>query len=170
MGEFLAVRLWFVSAILACLGVLGYTALAAQPSAASASMSTSGASAGAPGQDVYAKHCAECHGESGHGDGGAAHLLVPRPRDFTAGKYKIRTTETGSAPTDDDLIRAVSKGLYGSAMPGWETLLSDAQIVRLERLGRPIEAHFGDPQDIEWCLVDDEISIVAEDEPTFTGP
>jgi cytochrome c oxidase cbb3-type subunit 2 len=122
--EFVAVRLWFVSAIVACLTVLGYAALAAQPPATSASVS----SASAPGQDVYAKHCAECHGDTGHGDGGAAHLLVPRPRDFTAGKYKIRTTETGSAPTDDDLIRAVSKGLYGSAMPGWETLLSDAQI------------------------------------------
>jgi pyruvate,water dikinase len=40
------------------------------------------------------------------------------------------------------------------------SLLSDSQILRLERLGREIEAHFGDPQDIEWCLVGDEISIV----------
>ena len=35
--------------------------------------------------------------------------------------------------------------------------LTDAQIVQLERLGRTIEAHFGRPQDIEWCLADDEI-------------
>src|SRR5437773_3142125 len=33
--------------------------------------------------------------------------------------------------------------------------LTDAQIVRLAQLGRRIEAHFGHPQDIEWCLVDD---------------
>jgi rifampicin phosphotransferase len=38
--------------------------------------------------------------------------------------------------------------------------LTDAQIVRLAQLGRRIEAHFGHPQDIEWCLVDDEFHIV----------
>jgi len=38
--------------------------------------------------------------------------------------------------------------------------LTDAQIVRLAELGRRIEAHFGHPQDIEWCLVDDEFQIV----------
>jgi rifampicin phosphotransferase len=38
--------------------------------------------------------------------------------------------------------------------------LTDAQVVRLGRLGRRIEAHFGRPQDIEWCLVDDDFRIV----------
>jgi rifampicin phosphotransferase len=38
--------------------------------------------------------------------------------------------------------------------------LTEAQIVRLAQLGRRIEAHFGHPQDIEWCLVDDEFQIV----------
>ncbi|MFG2976912.1 rifamycin-inactivating phosphotransferase [Streptomyces sp. NPDC048331] len=38
--------------------------------------------------------------------------------------------------------------------------LTDAQAVRLEQLGRRIEAHFGRPQDIEWCLVDDGFRIV----------
>ncbi|MHB9862359.1 rifamycin-inactivating phosphotransferase [Streptomyces sp. YIM S03343] len=38
--------------------------------------------------------------------------------------------------------------------------LTDAQVVRLVRLGRRIEAHFGRPQDIEWCLVDDGFHIV----------
>ncbi|WP_437756251.1 rifamycin-inactivating phosphotransferase [Sorangium sp. So ce1389] len=39
-------------------------------------------------------------------------------------------------------------------------VLTDEQIVRLERLGRRIEGHFGHPQDIEWCLVEDELHIV----------
>ena len=39
-------------------------------------------------------------------------------------------------------------------------MLTDAQIVRLARLGRQIEGHFGQPQDIEWCLVEDELHIV----------
>ncbi|WP_030739897.1 rifamycin-inactivating phosphotransferase [Streptomyces sp. NRRL F-5135] len=38
--------------------------------------------------------------------------------------------------------------------------LTDAQVVRLVRLGRRIEAHFGRPQDIEWCLADDGFQIV----------
>ncbi|MDG4859017.1 phosphoenolpyruvate synthase [Streptomyces sp. T-3] len=38
--------------------------------------------------------------------------------------------------------------------------LTDAQVVRLVQMGRRIEAHFGRPQDIEWCLVDEGFQIV----------
>src|SRR6266542_3341190 len=38
--------------------------------------------------------------------------------------------------------------------------LTDAQVVRLAQLGRQIEEHFGHPQDIEWCLVDDDFQVV----------
>jgi len=38
--------------------------------------------------------------------------------------------------------------------------LTDSQVVRLAHLGRQIEAHFGRPQDIEWCLVDENFHIV----------
>jgi len=38
--------------------------------------------------------------------------------------------------------------------------LTDEQILQLERMGRKIEEHFGCPQDIEWCLVDDTFYIV----------
>jgi rifampicin phosphotransferase len=41
-----------------------------------------------------------------------------------------------------------------------QAALTDAQVVRLAQLGRRIEAHFGRPQDIEWCLVDDDVQIV----------
>ncbi|MFJ8469001.1 rifamycin-inactivating phosphotransferase [Streptomyces swartbergensis] len=41
-----------------------------------------------------------------------------------------------------------------------EPALTDAQVVRLVQLGRRIEAYFGRPQDIEWCLVDDDFRIV----------
>ena len=39
-------------------------------------------------------------------------------------------------------------------------MLTDGQVLRLARLGRRIEAHFGQPQDIEWCLLDDEFQVV----------
>jgi phosphoenolpyruvate synthase/pyruvate phosphate dikinase len=38
--------------------------------------------------------------------------------------------------------------------------LTDEQVLELERLGRRIEAHFGGPQDIEWCLADGKFYIV----------
>jgi pyruvate,water dikinase len=38
--------------------------------------------------------------------------------------------------------------------------LTEPQAVRLANLGRRIEAHFGRPQDIEWCRVDDDFQIV----------
>ncbi|MFD6454740.1 PEP/pyruvate-binding domain-containing protein, partial [Nocardia sp. NPDC060220] len=41
-----------------------------------------------------------------------------------------------------------------------EPVLSDAQVLGLARLGRRIEAHFGSPQDIEWCADGDVFRIV----------
>ncbi|MCB0251182.1 MAG: phosphoenolpyruvate synthase, partial [Anaerolineae bacterium] len=41
-----------------------------------------------------------------------------------------------------------------------EQVLTDAQIMQLERIGRRIEAHFGRSQDIEWCLIGDTFYIV----------
>ena len=41
-----------------------------------------------------------------------------------------------------------------------EPVLTERQVVRLVQLGRRIEAHFGRPQDIEWCFADDEFQIV----------
>jgi pyruvate,water dikinase len=41
-----------------------------------------------------------------------------------------------------------------------QPVLTDEQVVRLARLGRRIEARFGRPQDIEWCLAGDEFQIV----------
>ncbi|WP_191566918.1 phosphoenolpyruvate synthase [Metabacillus idriensis] len=46
--------------------------------------------------------------------------------------------------------------------PGQQNLstLSDEQVLELERIGRKLEAYFGYPQDIEWCLIDDAFYIV----------
>lgn len=76
------------------------------------------------GKRVYEKSCAHCHGTEGRGDGSAAENLLPRPRDFTRGLYKIRSTEAGQFPTDQDLFDIITEGMPGSSMPGWETALS----------------------------------------------
>jgi DMSO reductase family type II enzyme heme b subunit len=74
------------------------------------------------GKAVYAKKCALCHGEKGDGNGPAADLLDPKPRDFTKGKYKIRTSASGRSPTDRDLFRVITEGMPGTSMPGWKVL------------------------------------------------
>ena len=76
------------------------------------------------GKEVYENSCAHCHGIEGRGDGSAAENLLPKPRDFTRGLYKIRSTETGQLPTDQDLFNIITVGMPGSSMPGWETALS----------------------------------------------
>jgi mono/diheme cytochrome c family protein len=80
------------------------------------------------GKNVYDAHCVECHGDTGRGDGPSAAYLTPHPRDFASAKYKIRSTESGSVPTDEDLMQSVRQGLYGTAMPAWDRILSDAEI------------------------------------------
>src|SRR5258705_6453753 len=103
MNMFNASKMRVLALALAVFGVLAAAAFAPvmpaqQPGAAPA--------AGSRGKQVYDAHCAECHGQAGKGDGAAAHLMTPRPRDFSRGRYKIRSTESGSVPTDDDLLRS----------------------------------------------------------------
>jgi cytochrome c oxidase cbb3-type subunit I/II len=52
----------------------------------------------------------------------AATFLSPRPRDFTLGVFKFRTTPSGSLPTDGDLYRTVTRGVRWTAMPTWHEL------------------------------------------------
>ena len=74
------------------------------------------------GKAVYDDKCAHCHGVEGKGDGSGADRLNPRPRDFTRGLYKIRSTGSRELPTDDDLLRIVTDGMPGTSMPGWPEL------------------------------------------------
>ncbi len=79
----------------------------------------------AHGKEVYSANCAACHGEKGDGHGKCAGDLLPRPRDFTEAHFRLRSTPSGSLPTDADLFRSVSLGLKGTPMPPWKFLLSD---------------------------------------------
>jgi cytochrome c oxidase cbb3-type subunit I/II len=74
------------------------------------------------GREVYANHCVGCHGIKGDGNGPAATFLVPRPRNFTLGVFKFRSTPSGSLPTDGDLYRTVTRGVRWTAMPTWHEL------------------------------------------------
>ncbi|TAH83242.1 phosphoenolpyruvate synthase [Bacillus subtilis] len=71
----------------------------------------------------------------------------------------------------DKRIATKKMAIYGRKEGGTETqqidsdqqkaqTLTDEQILQLARIGRQIEAHFGQPQDIEWCLARDTFYIV----------
>ncbi|WP_433220826.1 rifamycin-inactivating phosphotransferase [Dactylosporangium sp. CS-047395] len=59
-----------------------------------------------------------------------------------------------------DVYQVRDGAIVASSVAGERPALSDEQVVALERLGRRIEAHFGRPQDIEWCLDGDGFQIV----------
>ena len=73
------------------------------------------------GKPVYELKCAGCHGVKGDGKGPAAELLLPKPRDFTSGIYKIRTT-VNKTPTDQDIFTIITDGMPGTSMPPWKVL------------------------------------------------
>jgi cytochrome c oxidase cbb3-type subunit I/II len=74
------------------------------------------------GKAVYERRCVGCHGAQGDGNGPAATFLDPRPRNFTLGSFKFRTTPSGSLPTDGDLYRTLTRGVRWTAMPTWHEL------------------------------------------------
>jgi rifampicin phosphotransferase len=79
------------------------------------------------------------------------------------------------------MIAAKKLAIYGRKEGGTQTqqidpdqqktqTLTDKQILQLAHIGRQIEAHFGCPQDIEWCLVDDTFYIVQSRPITIFFP
>jgi len=115
-------------------GALALTllALAAAPAAAQDDL----------GALTYATYCAQCHNDNGDGRGIAAPYLEPPPRDFTSGRYKLRSTPGGYAPTDADLERSIRNGLPGTAMPAFPDLTSaelEAVIAHLKSFSSDFE-------------------------------
>ncbi len=82
------------------------------------------------GAAPYRRYCVVCHGQLGDGNGETAQWLDPvtlpgigfKPRDFTLGVFKCRSTPTGTLPTDEDLFDTIARGMDRSAMPPWNTL------------------------------------------------
>ena len=101
-------RLVVAVSLIFCAGVAPSTASAQQGDAAA-------------GKAMYERKCALCHGVKGDGKGPAAELLEPRPRDFTTGVYKIRST-ANKTPSDQDLFRIITAGMPGTSMPPWDVL------------------------------------------------
>jgi DMSO reductase family type II enzyme heme b subunit len=77
------------------------------------------------GKILYDKWCAQCHGYKGDGKGYATDLVFPKPRDFTKGTYKFKSTATGEPPVDADIIGTIRNGNPGTSMPPWKRFNDD---------------------------------------------
>lgn len=73
------------------------------------------------GKAVYERQCAVCHGAAGQGDGKAAYLLYPKPRNFVEDNFRLVSTSSMEA-TDEDLFKTITRGMPGSSMPSWDFL------------------------------------------------
>ena len=117
--------------IVSVLLVLPAATILAATNAANPGMAAyGGGAAGDPqwqsGKAIYEQHCAACHGSKGDGNGPAAVWLFPKPRNFSAGLFKIQSTPAGMLPTDEDLFQTITRGMPGSSMPSF-TYLTEPQ-------------------------------------------
>ncbi len=83
-----------------------------------------------------------------------ADVFKVRDGEVVGKTIAVKQLAIGASPTGGTQKRAIE------AARQQQPALTDAQVVRLAQLGRRIEAHFGAPQDVEWCLVDDDFQIV----------
>lgn len=96
------------------------------------------------GRKIYLEKCAQCHGETGDGNGVAKRFFRPQPRDFTAGIFKFRSTPSGDLPTDEDLKRSIRDGMAYTGMPGWPRL-SEKDITNLMYYLKTFNDYFSGP-------------------------
>ncbi len=97
------------------------------------------------GKKIYDKFCSQCHGEQGDGEGYAASHLRPRPRNFTTGKYKVRSTPNGALPTHQDLVSIIRRGMPYTSMPDWPTL-SDQEVSDVAHFITTFSPDFANPE------------------------
>jgi mono/diheme cytochrome c family protein len=71
------------------------------------------------GREHYRRFCIGCHGPWGNGEGENAPYIDPKPRDFTEGTFRCRSTPTGNLPTDEDLYDSIGRGFVTTNMPSW---------------------------------------------------
>lgn len=99
----------------------------------------------AHGKEVYERRCLGCHGTNGDGNGPAATFLYnQRPRDFTAAVFKFRLTKE-PVPTDGDLLRTISRGVRGTAMPPWYDLPLNDRLAVIQYIKYVLAVDRSDP-------------------------
>jgi cytochrome c oxidase cbb3-type subunit I/II len=99
----------------------------------------------AHGKEVYERRCLGCHGVNGDGNGPAATFLYnQRPRNFNNAVFKFRLTKE-SIPTDGDLLRTISRGVRGTAMPAWYDLPINDRLAVIQYIKYVLAVDRSDP-------------------------
>jgi cytochrome c oxidase cbb3-type subunit 2 len=108
----------------------------------------------AQGKQVYERRCVPCHGIKGDGNGPAATFLYKqRPRNFTLGEFKFRLTK--GLPTDADLLRTITRGVRGTAMPAWFELPLDERLAVIQYIKYELAVDRSDPRNPSYYFVDE---------------
>ena len=97
------------------------------------------------GKKLYLKYRSQCHGEKGDGEGYATPHLLPKPRNFTTGKFKVRTTPTGALPTHQDLVNIIRRGMPYTSMPAWPNL-ADQDVSDFAYFIKSFSSDFSNPE------------------------
>ena len=107
------------------------------------------------GKEVYERRCVGCHGVHGDGNGPAATFMYKqRPRNFTQGVFKFRLTE-GSLPTDGDMLRTITRGARGTAMPPWYELPLNDRLAVIQYIKYVLAVNRTNAQRPEQFFVDE---------------
>lgn len=123
------------------------------------------------GKEVYERRCVACHGVEGNGNGLAATFThVQRPRDFTFGVFKYRSTQD-PLPTDADLLRTITRGVRGTAMPAWFELPLQDRLALIQYIKYELAADRSAPDDPYFYFIEEPpgepLEIGTPPEPTL---
>ena len=117
------------------------------------------------GRLLYMGHCFQCHGEDGEGAGSASEFIPVKPRNFTDGVFKMKTSEPSSPISrDEDIFAAISRGMQPSGMPAWKSTLTESQMWDLVAYVKSLSDMFDDmenPPSIDFSKAPpaDEVSV-----------
>lgn len=115
------------------------------------------------GRETFVRNCSGCHGMNADGQGAAAPMLSPRPRNLVSGSFKFRTTPSGSMPTLDDLVRTIDLGVPGTSMPSFR-LLSQTEKYALAEYIRSLRGDWNDLVGRSYSIPDVPPEIFAKKE------
>ncbi|MBH0179839.1 MAG: cytochrome c [Nitrospira sp.] len=74
----------------------------------------------ARGKAIYQRHCQDCHGLTGQGDGPAAASLTVPPANLQRSRSFLKS--------DEELLRTIEHGVVFSPMHSWRGQLTDGEM------------------------------------------
>lgn len=74
------------------------------------------------GSSIYKKHCAECHGDHGDGNGFAAKQFPIVPSNFKSERVSMKES-----------VRILKNGVKGTSMAPWGDRLTESEIIAVSR-------------------------------------